>query len=78
MVLLLTSVAGFIATSSLAIYLALDRRSLKDKYESMQLKYKATLAYAEDLAIRYTELLQSNQSKQESKVPGRPKKNKNV
>lgn len=78
MVLLLITVAGFIATSGLVVYLALDRRSLKDKYESMQLKYKATLAYAEALAIKNTELLQSDPSKQESKTPGRPKKAKNM
>ena len=32
MVLLLITVAGFVAASGLVVYLALDRRSLKDKY----------------------------------------------
>jgi len=78
MVLLLITVAGFVAASGLVVYLALDRRSLKDKYESTQLKYKATLAYAETLAIKNAELQQSDLSKRESKTAGRPKKAKNM
>lgn len=81
MVLLLT--IGTIVLAAAAVYLLLEKHELAELLETERAKVKATITYAEDLALTIERLRSELEAKdvellsknQQQARPGRPRKN---